>query len=407
VSATPDPTHYSCALPLTIANGNSTGGTARLASGDEFLRGFGGDTGHYSVGRHGLAGHNLGLALYAEGGSGTHTTDGCALRLNPSTLLIQPHLGDCISPDWMPSIIQSDGNYGLQLIGGQLSMSAGSYDFKPAGGNMGAPDSASIDGATGNFQTTGSVVAGTRIGVSSDDARAFLVANSAGTHFNFCTSTLDYESIFNYPGSSCQYKSGTPFQVYSADSDADSSTATAGYDLKLNNGHGGFNPNLALVYHTAAGAAVSMFAIPGYSGYLFSDNSDFYFKAAPKADFVRGDVNAGGTNVWYIDHNAGFAMKMYTPFQFSAGTAITASTVYSPNIVPTAVPAQSCSDETFAVPGMVTTDTLSQVNPPTALGNLSVNAYPSAADTLTLHFCNASAASATPPTGVYTFRATH
>ncbi|MBV8576555.1 MAG: hypothetical protein JOZ58_16175, partial [Acetobacteraceae bacterium] len=102
-------------------------------------------------------------------------------------------------------------------------------------------------------------------------------------------------------------------------------------------------------------------------------------------------------------------LRALQPLQIGAGgTAIAQSTVYSPNITPAAVPAQSCADQTFTVTGLVVTDTLSRLTPPAALGNVGLgDAYPSAANTLLLHFCNPSAANVTPPAGVYGFRATH
>jgi hypothetical protein len=76
-------------------------------------------------------------------------------------------------------------------------------------------------------------------------------------------------------------------------------------------------------------------------------------------------------------------------------------------ITPTVVPAQSCSDQTFPVNGLGTADNLGSVHPPAALGNVSVDGYPSAANTLMLHFCNVSTSSVTPPAGAYTFLAMH
>jgi len=55
----------------------------------------------------------------------------------------------------------------------------------------------------------------------------------------------------------------------------------------------------------------------------------------------------------------------------SSGTAIAQSTVYSPRITPNAVSAASCADQIFTVTGLVTTDELTALNPPSALGNVS------------------------------------
>jgi hypothetical protein len=73
------------------------------------------------------------------------------------------------------------------------------------------------------------------------------------------------------------------------------------------------------------------------------------------------------------------------------------------SITPTAVTAATCSDQTFTVAGVATGDKLGSVIPPGALGNVSVNADVSAANTVRLHFCNPSAINVTPPAGVYSF----
>ena len=121
---------------------------------------------------------------------------------------------------------------------------------------------------------------------------------------------------------------------------------------------------------------------------------------------LQGRTSVAGATT-YLDLQSTGA-QLGVPLQFnSSSTAITQSTVFSPSITPTAVAATSCSDQTVAVTGLLTTDMLSQIAPPAALGNVSMSGYASAANTLTLHFCNPSAASVTPPAGVYTFRATH
>ena len=76
-------------------------------------------------------------------------------------------------------------------------------------------------------------------------------------------------------------------------------------------------------------------------------------------------------------------------------------------ITPAAVTAQTCSDQNFPVTGLTAADNLGSIKPPAALGNISLDGYASATNTVTLHFCNASAASVTPPAGVYSFVAMH
>jgi hypothetical protein len=90
------------------------------------------------------------------------------------------------------------------------------------------------------------------------------------------------------------------------------------------------------------------------------------------------------------------------------GTAINAMNLYSTaSITPTAVGAASCSDQTFTVTGLLATDRISNITSPSALGNVAVNGYASAAGTVLLHFCNPSSTSVTPPAGVYSFLAVH
>ena len=90
------------------------------------------------------------------------------------------------------------------------------------------------------------------------------------------------------------------------------------------------------------------------------------------------------------------------------GTAVNAMNLYSTaSVTPTAVSGASCSDQTFTVTGLLATDRISNITPPSALGNVSLNGYASAAGTVLLHFCNPSSSSVTPPAGVYSFLAVH
>jgi hypothetical protein len=94
-------------------------------------------------------------------------------------------------------------------------------------------------------------------------------------------------------------------------------------------------------------------------------------------------------------------------FQLGAsGTMLTQMALYSTaSITPVAVSAASCSDQTFPLQGVTTADRISNIVPPAALGNVSLNGYISASNTLLLHICNPSGSSATPPPGVYSILA--
>ena len=90
------------------------------------------------------------------------------------------------------------------------------------------------------------------------------------------------------------------------------------------------------------------------------------------------------------------------------GSPLSRMKIYStPGIAPTSVAAQSCKDVTQALPGLTKSDLITGIMPPKSLGNLSLNAYASAADTLTLHFCNPTASSVSIPSGAYSFPSVH
>lgn len=86
------------------------------------------------------------------------------------------------------------------------------------------------------------------------------------------------------------------------------------------------------------------------------------------------------------------------------GSPLSRMKIYStPSIATANVAAQSCKDVTQAVPGLTKSDLITGITPPKSLGNLSLNTYASAADTLTLHFCNPTSSSVAVPSGVYSF----
>jgi hypothetical protein len=67
------------------------------------------------------------------------------------------------------------------------------------------------------------------------------------------------------------------------------------------------------------------------------------------------------------------------------------------------VPAQNCVDVKATVPGLMEADQITGLRPPGPLGNLSMNGYASATDTVTLHFCNPTTLLVGIPAGVYSF----
>jgi hypothetical protein len=121
---------------------------------------------------------------------------------------------------------------------------------------------------------------------------------------------------------------------------------------------------------------------------------------------VNGFSDKGVTKTWSVDSAGG---AYFTRLRVgAAGSSLSQMKVYSTaSIAPVAIGAASCSDQTFALKGVSPADRVSNVTPPGALGNISVNSYISAEDTLLLHFCNPGSSSVTPPRGIYSVLAVH
>jgi len=101
-------------------------------------------------------------------------------------------------------------------------------------------------------------------------------------------------------------------------------------------------------------------------------------------------------------------IKSGSTLTVGAGSALSEMKIYSTNVAAAAkVPAQSCLDLSQSVPGLVAIDQIAGVTPPGKLGNLSLNVYVSAANTVVLHFCNAGTTPATALQGAYSFLAVH
>jgi hypothetical protein len=91
-----------------------------------------------------------------------------------------------------------------------------------------------------------------------------------------------------------------------------------------------------------------------------------------------------------------------------SGTAISQMKIFTTNsISDSRVSPQSCIDVSGAAAGVAASDQITGVKPPKPLGNLSLTAYASGADTVTLHFCNPSTSAVTIPRGAYSFLAVH
>ncbi len=77
------------------------------------------------------------------------------------------------------------------------------------------------------------------------------------------------------------------------------------------------------------------------------------------------------------------------------------------HIAASRAPPQSCIDVVAKAAGLEPADRITTVTPPNKLGNLSLNAYASAADSVILYFCNVSNAETATPAGAYSFWAVH
>jgi trimeric autotransporter adhesin len=122
--------------------------------------------------------------------------------------------------------------------------------------------------------------------------------------------------------------------------------------------------------------------------------------------FTLGVLNAGSA----VNSPALVASASVTTPSLNVGSGSAVSRIgyfTTGTITPSAVPAQSCSDQTFTVSGLVATDNLGSIRPPASLGNLSMDGYAGAANTVLLHFCNVTTTSAVPPAGAYAFLAMH
>jgi hypothetical protein len=91
-----------------------------------------------------------------------------------------------------------------------------------------------------------------------------------------------------------------------------------------------------------------------------------------------------------------------------SGTPLSQMKVYkASSAAGSKVPPQSCLDVKATVSGLTEGDQITGLRPPQPLGNLSVNGYASATNTVTLHFCNPTTSSGGIPAGMYAFLAVH
>jgi hypothetical protein len=102
------------------------------------------------------------------------------------------------------------------------------------------------------------------------------------------------------------------------------------------------------------------------------------------------------------------AIKEGSTLTLGQGSPLSQIKIYRvEHVAARSVPPQSCIDVVAKAAGLTSADQITSVTPPNKLGNLSLNAYANAEDSVVLHFCNAGGAEADAPAGTYSFLAVH
>lgn len=145
---------------------------------------------------------------------------------------------------------------------------------------------------------------------------------------------------------------------------------------------------------------------------------DIVYNSAPTVGSAIGwrCVTAGSPGTWeamqYVDLTSvqsiagaktfSSALAASTSIAIGGGTALTKVVVYTPSLTPAATAANTTAEQTFAVTGLTTADTV-HINPPASMpdGLGIVGVRVSAADTLAIRFSNNTAGNLTPIAGAY------
>lgn len=166
----------------------------------------------------------------------------------------------------------------------------------------------------------------------------------------------------------------------------------------LSNGGDGFDVSSGTARNNTLIGCVSR--SNGAVGFKSAIGSNSTCIAASAAGNVGGDTSGS----WALFQQAGNftgALNATTSIAVGGGTAITRIAVYTPTLTPNQVPANATGEQTFNVPGLAVSDTVT-INPPAALGfGLIVTARVSAPDTLAIQFGNLTPNPITPTMGTY------
>ena len=147
-------------------------------------------------------------------------------------------------------------------------------------------------------------------------------------------------------------------------------------------------------------------------GYLTSTTSgkgavyDSFEASSKRCHFVRNQfqTEAALTPVWCVD---GAGNTTQTSIRLGATAVISSFMKYSVVVAPASVPANTCNDQVFPVPGLTSNDYITQFSSSTPFGEVSVTGYPDphAEGRLIVHYCNSTTESYTPPAATYSFMA--
>lgn len=132
---------------------------------------------------------------------------------------------------------------------------------------------------------------------------------------------------------------------------------------------------------------------------VYTDNNGWHFRIAPPTSADNPSASFWGTDLVTINSVGKLGPKSLS---INGGTTFTQiATLSTASITPSAVTAQTCADQTFTLTGTTVNSLFGAVQPPSTLGNVSVQAIHTTANNVILHFCNPNGSGVTPPAGVY------
>jgi hypothetical protein len=147
-------------------------------------------------------------------------------------------------------------------------------------------------------------------------------------------------------------------------------------------------------------------------GYLTSISSgkgavyDSFEASSKRCHFVRNQfqTEAALTPVWCVD---GVGNTTQTTIRLGATAVVSSFVKYSVPVTPASVPANTCRDQVFTVPGLTSNDYITQFTSSASFGDVSVTGYPNPykSGQLIAHYCNSTSTAYTPPTATYNFMA--